>query len=216
MDENSHASSIRPIFKSYLRMKNLFLLFFGLLPFLISAQSDTTKTALLLIDIQDFYFEGGSSALVNPIPASLNAAKLLNDFRTKGQLVIHVKHGEGPQSEIHDNVKPLPGEKIFVKQEVNSFLNTGLLGYLRENKVKELVLCGMQTHMCLEAATRAASDFGFECTVIGDACATKDLKYGDIVIKAEDVHYSTLATFRPYAKVMDTEEFLKNELNNLK
>lgn len=192
-------------------MKKLFLLFFGLIPFLIAAQSDSTKTALLLIDIQNFYFEGGSSALVNPIPASLNAAKVLNDFRAKGRLVVHIKHGDGPQSEIHENVRPLSDEKIFVKQEVNSFLNTGLLEYLRENKVKRLVLCGMQTHMCLEAATRAASDFGFECIVIGDACATKDLKFGDKLIKAEDVHYSTLATFRPYAKVMNADEYLKNE-----
>jgi nicotinamidase-related amidase len=193
-------------------MKNLFLLLIGLIPFMIAAQSDSTKTALLLIDIQDFYFEGGSSALINPIPASQNAARLLSDFRAKGQLVIHVKHGEGPQSEIHDNVKPLPGEKIFVKQEVNSFLNTGLLDYLRENKVKKLILIGMQTHMCLEAATRAASDFGFECIVIGDACATKDLKFGDKIIKAEDVHYSTLATFRPYAKVMNTDDYLNKGL----
>jgi len=194
-------------------MKKLFLLFFGLVPFLITAQSDSTKTALLLIDIQNFYFEGGSSALVNPVPASLNAAKVLSEFRTKGQIVIHVKHGEGPQNEIHEKVTPISGEMIFVKQEVNSFLNTGLLEYLRENKVKKLVLCGMQTHMCLEAATRAAADFGFECIVIGDACATKDLKFGDKVIKAEDVHYSTLATFRPYAKVMDADEYLKmNEL----
>lgn len=189
-------------------MKNFILLLFGLVPFMVAAQADTAKTALLLIDIQDFYFEGGSSALVNPVPASLNAAKLLVDFRAKSQLVIHVRHGEGPQSEIHTNVKPLPGEKVFVKNEVNSFLNTGLLDYLKENQIKRLVLCGMQTHMCLEAATRAAADFGFECIVIGDACATKDLKYDDKIIKAEDVHYSTLATFRPYAKVMDTAKFL--------
>ncbi|MHC1776418.1 MAG: cysteine hydrolase family protein [Lentimicrobium sp.] len=192
-------------------MKTLLKLLLLLMPFMLSAQADSTKTALLLIDIQNFYFEGGSSALVNPVPASLNAAKVLNDFRLKGRMVVHIKHGEGPQSEIHENVRPLPGEKIFVKQEVNSFLNTGLLDYLRENGIKKLVLCGMQTHMCLEAATRAAADYGFECIVIGDACATKDLKFGDKVIKAEDVHYSTLATFRPYAKVMDTAEYLKNE-----
>ena len=70
----------------------------------------------------------------------------------------------------------------------------------------------MQTHMCLEAATRAAADFGFSCIVIGDACATKDLKFGDKVIKAEDVHYSTLATFKPYAKVLNTDDYLKNGL----
>lgn len=192
-------------------MKRIIFLLYLMIPVLLSAQSDSTKTALLLIDIQNFYFEGGSSALVNPVPASEKASMILNDFRSDGRLVVHIQHGEGPQSEIHENVRPLPGEKIFVKQEVNSFLNTGLLEYLRENGIKKLVLCGMQTHMCLEAATRAAADYGFECIVIGDACATKDLKFGDKVIKAEDVHYSTLATFRPYAKVMDTAEYLKNE-----
>lgn len=192
-------------------MKRIIFLLYLMIPVLLSAQSDSTKTALLLIDIQNFYFEGGSSALVNPVPASEKASMILNDFRSDGRLVVHIQHGKGPQSEIHENVRPLPGEKIFVKQEVNSFLNTGLLEYLRENGIKKLVLCGMQTHMCLEAATRAAADYGFECIVIGDACATKDLKFGDKVIKAEDVHYSTLATFRPYAKVMDTAEYLKNE-----
>ncbi len=197
-------------------MKKILTLLILIMPVLLFAQADSTKTALLLIDIQNFYFEGGSSALVNPIPASENAAKVLNDFRTKNRLVIHIKHGEGPQSDIHQNVKALPNEKVFVKQEVNSFLNTGLLAYLEENQIKRLVLCGMQTHMCLEAATRAAADLGFECIVIGDACATKDLKFGDKVIKAEDVHYSTLATFRPYAKVMDTAEYLNssNERKN--
>ena len=48
----------------------------------------------------------------------------------------------------------------------------------------------MQTHMCLEAATRAASDYGFNCTVIEDACATRDLNYGNTTIKAKDVHWN--------------------------
>ena len=39
---------------------------------------------------------------------------------------------------------------------------------------ENLVIVGMQTHMCLEAATRAAHDLGFECVVVGDACATRD------------------------------------------
>ena len=192
-------------------MKKL-LLFLGIvLPVLLSAQNDSVKTALLLIDIQNFYFEGGSSELVNPDAASLNAAKVLAAFREKGDLVVHVSHGRGPQSAIHENVKPLDNEKVIVKFKVNSFLNTGLLEYLNENKVKRLVLCGMQTHMCLEAATRAAADYGFECIVIGDACATKDVTYSDKTIKAEDVQYSTLASFKPYAIVMDTETWLSEQ-----
>jgi len=65
--------------------------------------------------------------------------------------------------------------------------------------------------MCVEAATRAASDLGFKCILVHDACATKDLTFGDKVIKAEDVHYSTLVTLKNYAKVQSTEEFLKGK-----
>jgi len=67
----------------------------------------------------------------------------------------------------------------------------------------------MQTHMCVEAATRAGSEYGFECIVVQDACATKNLKYGDKEIKASDVHFSTLATLKSYAKIFDVQEFLK-------
>jgi nicotinamidase-related amidase len=107
-------------------------------------------------------------------------------------------------------VKLLSGEKIFTKDAVNSFAGTGLNDYLKSIKADTLVICGMQTHMCVEAASRAASDLGYSCILVHDACATKDLKFGDYVIKSTDVHYSTLATLRSYARVVATAEFLKH------
>lgn len=175
---------------------------------LIHAQTQTPKTALLIIDIQNFYFPGGSSELVNPVPASINAQKLLNYFRQTKQMVIHVKHGDGKGAEIHANVTPLPGEKVIVKNEVNSFLKTDLLDFLNKNGITKLVLCGMQTNMCLEAATRAAADYGFECIVIHDACAAKNQTFNGLTVKAQNVHATALATLKAYAKVIRTEEFL--------
>lgn len=189
-------------------MKKLFLVLGMMASIILHAQTESPKTALLIIDIQNFYFAGGSSELVNPVPASLNAEKLLANFRKTNQLVIHVKHGDGKGAEIHSNVAPLPGEKIIVKKEVNSFLNTDLLDFLTKNGVKNLVLCGMQTNMCLEGATRAASDFGFKCTVISDACAAKDQTFNGKTVKAEDVHLAALATLKAYAKVISTADFL--------
>lgn len=174
-----------------------------------NAQQVAPKTALLIIDIQNFYFAGGSSELVNPIPASLNAQKLLASFRQSGQLVIHIKHGDGKGAEIHPNVAPADGEKVIVKKEVNSFLKTDLLEYLQKNQVKKLVLCGMQTNMCLEAATRAAADLGFECVVIHDACAAKNQVFNGRTVKAEDVHAAALATLKAYATIISTEAYLE-------
>jgi nicotinamidase-related amidase len=175
--------------------------------FNLSAQ--TGKKALLNIDIQDFYFPGGKSALVEPEKAAENAALLLQDFRNRNMPVIHVRHNAEPGGKINDIVKPSPSEKIVSKADVNSFKGTDLLSYLKANKIDSLVICGMQTHMCVEAATRAASDYGFKCILIHDACATKDLRFGDKIVKAEDVHYATLSTLTNYAKVMSTKEYLK-------
>ena len=166
------------------------------------------KRALLLIDIQDFYFPGGRSALVDPGKAAANAASLLDSFRKSGDLVIHVRHNSEPGGKISDIVKPADGERIFTKDAVNCFVNTGLTEYLKSNSIEALVICGMQTHMCVEAAVRAGTDLGYKCTLIHDACATRDLKFGDRIIKAEDVHYSTLAAMGSYARVLGTNEFL--------
>jgi nicotinamidase-related amidase len=190
-------------------MKKVILSIVVLLIVIISVSAQTGKKALLIIDIQDFYFPGGKSALVEPEKAAANAALLLQDFRNRNMLVIHVRHNAEPGGKINDIVKPLPSEKIISKDEVNCFKGTDLLDYLKTNKIDSLVICGMQTHMCVEAATRAASDFGFKCTLIHDACATKDLKFGDKIVKADDVHYSTLSTLTNYAKILSTKDYLK-------
>ncbi len=44
------------------------------------------------------------------------------------------------------------------------------------------------TYMCVDATTRAAKDFGFDCTVIADTCASRDLEINDKTVKAEDAH----------------------------
>ena len=183
-----------------------------LITIIISVKSQPIdSTALILIDIQDFYFPGGAAELVEPEKAAEQAKILLNYFRENKGLVVHVKHDFSPGGEIHQLVKPLDNEKVFTKKEVNAFLYTGLNEYLKQNNIKYTVLCGMQTHMCLEAATRAAHDFGYNCTVVEDACATRDLKFGDVTVKAKDVHYSTLATLKSYGKVVNLQEFLESK-----
>lgn len=169
-------------------------------------------TALLLIDIQDFYFPGGKLPLVGPEAAAENAGRVLAAFRAAGRPVVHVRHEFEPGGSIHAAVAPIEGERVFTKTEVSCFNGTAVLAHLRELGVERLVIAGMQTHMCLEAATRAAHDLGFECVVVADACATRDLSYGGTTVKAADVHASTLATLdRTYATVTDTETFLKEE-----
>lgn len=184
----------------------LFIAFFSVCT--LNAQNNDGDTALLLIDIQHFYYPGGKAELVNPKPAGEKAGRLLKVFRKKGKTVIHVRHNFEPGGQIHEDVKPSDNEKVISKNYTNSFRETDLQEYLTKKNIKTLIICGMQTHMCVEAATRAASDLGYKCTVIHDACATKKLKFGDKEISAEDVHYSTLSSLKSYSKIMSTSEFI--------
>ena len=171
---------------------------------LVNAQD---KEALIIIDIQDFYFPGGDMALSEPEAAAENAALLLEKFREKNDLIIHVRHNYEPGGTINERITPLDDESIIRKDQVNAFLGTGLDSILRANEINTLVLCGMQTHMCLEAATRAGADLGYTCIVISDACATRDLTFGGRTVVAEDVQASTLAGLRSYAKILSAREY---------
>ncbi len=179
--------------------------------------------ALIIIDIQNDYFENGRMPLVGSEEASLNARQILEKFRSDGLPVIHIQHlAARPNStfflpltkgmEIHENVKPMENEKVIVKHFPNGFRETELLDYLKNKDITDLVICGMMTHMCVDATVRAAKDFGFNCTVIGDACATRDLEINGAMVKAIQVHNSFLAALSGfYANVITTGEYLKSK-----
>jgi nicotinamidase-related amidase len=180
-------------------------LLFTAFPFLFGQ-----KTALLIVDVQEFYFPGGRMQLENPELAGMNAGLLLDHFRNNEMLVYHVRHNFEPGGDIHPYVKPQEGEAVFSKDQVNSFAGTGLLEMMQQDSVEQLVICGMQTHMCVEAAVRAAHDFGFTCLVASDACATRALQYEEHIIPAKNVHYSTLSTLQgSYARVITTDAILR-------
>lgn len=181
---------------------------------------DKVKQALVIIDIQNDYFDGGANPLVGSTAASLNARKLLEFFRKESLLVIYIQHlAARPGStffipntkgaDIHANVFPAVGEKVIVKNYPNSFRNTDLLDYLRSNRITDLVICGMMTHMCVDATTRAAKDYGYNCIVISDACATKKLEYRDRKVNADEVQTAFLSALDYfYSRVMPAEDYL--------
>ena len=177
------------------------------------------KTALLIIDIQKDYFPGGKYPLVNPLEAAKKAYMILQCFRESDNPHVHIQHislepdaaffvSGDRGTDIHDSVAHFEGEPIVYKHEPNSFLNTNLLELLKSWEIERVVITGMMTHMCVDATARAASDLGFQVIVAEDACATRDLKYGETIIPAELVHKSFLAALRSYGKVMKSEDIL--------
>jgi nicotinamidase-related amidase len=182
---------------------------------------DTMKTALVLVDLQNDYFPGGAMELSGMAAAGARAGELLAACRSRGFPIFHVQHlalrpgatffrPGTPGAEIHQSVQPRPGETVIPKHFPNSFRETGLAELLRGAGIEELIICGAMSHMCIDATTRAAADLGFRCTVVHDACAARDLAFGDLVIPAAQVHGAFMAALAPiYARVLSLEEFLR-------
>ncbi|MGE1027022.1 cysteine hydrolase family protein [Bacillus sp. GMs2/2] len=180
------------------------------------------KQALLLVDIQNDYFEGGNMELFQPEKANQKTKEILEVFRRKNQTVIHVQHiaaNEGATfflpntwgSQIHQDVQPLSNETVIPKHHPNSFFNTNLLETLQKEKIEQVVVCGMMTHVCIDATVRAASDLGFQCIVIEDACTTKDLEFQGNIIPAVQAHQSFMSALEfggIYSKVMSAKGFI--------
>jgi nicotinamidase-related amidase len=180
------------------------------------------KTALLIIDIQQDYFPGGRMELVGINEACSKAKELLFLFREKQWLTFHIQHKAIRRGatfflpntdgiEIHDKVRPLPEDVVIVKQYPNAFRETRLLDELKKSGVAEVVVCGAMSHLCIDATTRAAADFGFDCIVVHDACATKNLEFVGKIIPAAEVHGSFMAALGTvYAKTLSLKEFLSS------
>jgi nicotinamidase-related amidase len=183
------------------------------------------RRALVLIDIQNDYFPGGKWTLSGIESAADNAARLLGAARANGDFVIHVRH-EFPTpdapffvpgsdgAKIHAKVRNLEGEPVVLKKHVNSFRETDLKTLLEGHGIDQVVICGAMSHMCVDAGVRAASDLGFQCVVVHDACATRDQEFEGAIIPAAQVHAAFMAALGfGYARLATTEEYLAGNLD---
>lgn len=135
-------------------------------------------SALLVVDMQQFFLDEASPTFTCGGVAIIPTVKrLISAFRKAGRPVIfsrHVHHPgdldvgimgwwwegkclEGsPESEVHPELAPLPGEKVIFKHRYSAFYNTDLETVLRCLKVEDIVVAGTMTNMCCESTARDA------------------------------------------------------------
>ncbi|HDY84687.1 hypothetical protein LCGC14_0786330 [marine sediment metagenome] len=179
-----------------------------------------SKTALIIVDLQNDYFKGGKWELEGTEAATIKAASLLKRFREKGLPVVHVRHEFptvdapffAPSSEgvkVCPSVQEVEGEAVVIKHQINSFRETNLKEILDKLDIDSLIICGAMSHMCIDAVTRAATDFGYTCSVAHDACATLALDFEGVHVPAKQVHAAFMAALGfAYANVVSTEKLL--------
>ncbi len=178
--------------------------------------------ALIVIDVQNDYFAGGACELDHPVETAEVIGKLIRGFRERKQPVIYIQHVADKTSgamaegsfgvQIHESVAPMEGEPVLIKHVPNSFHETGLKELLQEKGIKELVICGMMSHMCVDTTTRAGFDLGFAITVAQDACTTMPLTWNGVTVPASTVHQVSMAALADwFAKVESAKQVLTED-----
>lgn len=143
-----------------------------------------SQPALIVIDVQNDYFEGGAFPLWNPQQALAATEKAIRAARAQGIPVVLVQHvmdqpgpffnAETDGAKIHERVLAAAGDApVVVKRRGDAFEGTTLHEKLQGLGVDELIVCGMMTQNCVThtAISRRADDYR-KVTVLTDASAT--------------------------------------------
>lgn len=179
------------------------------------------KTALLVIDVQMALAHDDANGAERSCPqAAENISLLLAAFREHGDTIVHVHHHgtdrndpfhhDAPGVVVQPFAKPVGDEPVMIKHVSSAFSGSTLETDLRAKGIERVVLCGATANHCVESATRAASDLGFDTVYAGDAVWAYAVTGPDgVEHSAEQVHSTSLSTLAgEFASVLKTKQIL--------
>lgn len=184
------------------------------------------KQGLLVIDVQNDYFTDGKMVLNGADEALANVNRLESQFIAAKLPIIyiqHIKHQKNADffeqdtsgAELHPKLKVDDASIVIEKHFSNSFLETSLAQELKKNKIDQLIICGMMTHMCIRATTPAAAQKGYQPIVIADATATKELVLEGRKLTAVEVQDAIISELSNVAEIQKTDQFVKNMTSHI-
>ncbi|WP_124951388.1 cysteine hydrolase family protein [Sulfuriferula thiophila] len=116
--------------------------------------------------------EGHRSDLLDCTPnkqaRSTNAGAPIGSVGPMGRLLIRGEYGH----DIIDELAPHAGEPVIDKPGYSAFHQTDLDIMLRNQDIRQLILTGVTTEVCVQSTLREAVDRGYDCITVSDGCGS--------------------------------------------
>lgn len=116
----------------------------------------------------------------------------IGDAGPLGRLLVRGEAGHDTIPELY----PRPGEPVVDKPGKGAFTNTDFDLLLRVRGIKNLIICGVTTDVCVHTTMREANDRGYDCLLVEDACAASTEELHTLAVlstKSEGGVFGTVA-----------------------
>lgn len=166
------------------------------------------KTALLVIDIQEKLFP----VMFSPENLIQNTIKLIEGFNVLGSPVFITEQYPKGLGETEKTIKDTLKNIVPIQKMSFSCLGAGdLFGILQYKKIKQLVLAGIESHVCVQQTALDLLANGFQVSLAADACSSRKEKDYTIALNrmqnAGVIITTTEAILFELLKVCGTDEF---------
>ena len=129
------------------------------------------NSLLLIIDVQE--------KLVKMLEKDDIVKKVSNLTKTANILSIPVvvteQYPKGLGSTISEVASEFPeNTSVYEKVSFNALLTDGVLDKIKSYGKKQIVICGIETHICVHQTAAALMNEGFEVFVVKDGCGSRN------------------------------------------
>ena len=179
----------------------------------------TPHRALVIVDVQQEYFDGPLAVQYPPVRDSLARITAAIDAATAaGAPVVVVQHTSGDDAPVFNPTTPgfalhpdieqrrTASWKAVTKQFGSVFAGTDLVDWLRENAIDTVTLVGYMTNNCIIASAAEAETHGIAVEVLSDATGAISIANAAGQVDARTVHETLMAVLHSnFAAVADTD-----------